>query len=78
MWISGGQCCSSLDPCAIEDLLHRAAPVPLWQSQCSILFNPFSGLGDTGGRNGVRLRNQQFSVPGRKLSGLGWVAGWGQ
>ena len=27
--------------------LHRAAPVPFWQSCCSTCFNPFSGLGDT-------------------------------
>ena len=42
MWCFGekGQFCNSLDPCATEDSLCRAAPVPLWQSQCSVHLPP--------------------------------------
>ena len=38
-----GQFCNSLDPCAIEDSLCRAAPVPLWQSQCGVHLTPSLG-----------------------------------
>ena len=38
-----GQFCNSLDPCAIEDSLCRAPPVPLWQSQCGVHLTPSLG-----------------------------------
>ena len=98
-----GQFCNSLDPHATGDSLCRAAPVPLWQSQCSVhlppsldwmtltwrclrssapyssLLAPWLGVSGmrTGGRMEWDWEANNSSVPDRKLSGLGWVAGRG-